>query len=95
MRLEWIINLDHYMEARKTEKANLENINQQIQRVYTEFFEATGKSLKEFDNHEITVPIILFKFSRATSIAVLRINPPIIHSKRNQHNHREERHIPT
>lgn len=40
-----------------TERANIENIDQQIQRVYTEFFESTGKSLKEFNNHEITTSV--------------------------------------
>lgn len=36
------------------EKENLKNINENIQKIYTDFFDNTGKSLKEFDDHEIT-----------------------------------------
>lgn len=36
------------------ERENLKNINDNIQKIYSDFFDNTGKSLKEFNDHEIT-----------------------------------------
>ncbi len=40
-----------------TDKANLLSLNESIQKVYTDFFDETGKSLREFNDHEITAPV--------------------------------------
>ena len=42
-------------------KANIDGVEDQIQRVYTDFFEETGKSLREFNTHEITAPVDVLK----------------------------------
>lgn len=39
-----------------TGRENIRSLGEQIQKIYTTFFENTGKSLREFDNHEITAP---------------------------------------
>ena len=40
-----------------TKHANVENLEAQIQKIYTDFFNETGKSLREFNTHEITAPV--------------------------------------
>ena len=40
-----------------TAKENIRTILENIQRIFTEFFDNTGKSLKEFNDHEITAPV--------------------------------------
>lgn len=40
-----------------TSRANLQALDDNIQKVYRDFFDETGKSLKEFDKEEITVPV--------------------------------------
>ncbi len=40
-----------------TARANLLSLNESIQKVYTDFFDDTGKSLREFNDHEITAPV--------------------------------------
>ena len=40
-----------------TKQANTENLETQIQKIYTDFFAETGKSLREFNTHEITAPV--------------------------------------
>lgn len=37
-----------------TGRENIRSLGEQIQKIYTDFFDSTGKSLKEFDDHEIT-----------------------------------------
>ena len=45
------------IEIIATQNANLAALNEMIQKIYTDFFDSTGKSLREFDNHEVTVPV--------------------------------------
>ena len=40
-----------------TSKANVENLEAQIQKVYTDFFNETGKSLREFNQHTVTASV--------------------------------------
>ena len=40
-----------------TAKENIRTILENIQRIFTEFFDNTGKSLREFNDHEITAPV--------------------------------------
>lgn len=40
-----------------TTQANVDNLDTQIQKIYTDFFAETGKSLREFNTHEITAPV--------------------------------------
>ena len=40
-----------------TAKENIRSLAENIQKVYTDFFDNTGKSLKEFNDHEITAPV--------------------------------------
>lgn len=40
-----------------TSKANVENLEAQIQKVYTDFFNDTGKSLREFNQHTVTASV--------------------------------------
>ncbi len=40
-----------------TAEANIANLKTQIEKIYTDFFDETGKSLKEFDNHEVTADV--------------------------------------
>jgi len=37
-----------------TGRENIRSLGEQIQKVYTDFFDSTGKSLREFNDHEIT-----------------------------------------
>lgn len=37
-----------------TGRENIRSLGEQIQKIYTDFFDSTGKSLKEFNDHEIT-----------------------------------------
>lgn len=37
-----------------TGRENIRSLGEQIQKIHTDFFESTGKSLREFNNHEIT-----------------------------------------
>ena len=40
-----------------TGQENLRSLDENIAKVYTDFFDNTGKSLREFDDHEITAPV--------------------------------------
>ncbi len=42
------------IEIIATQNANIGAVNEIIQKTYNDFFDNTGKSLKEFDNHEVT-----------------------------------------
>lgn len=37
-----------------TYRVNIQNLDESIQKIHTDFFEKTGKSLREFDDHEVT-----------------------------------------
>ncbi|MCR4676464.1 MAG: AAA family ATPase [Sphaerochaetaceae bacterium] len=40
-----------------TGEANVSNLKSQIEKIFTDFFEDTGKSLREFADHEVTTPV--------------------------------------
>ena len=40
-----------------TDRENLRSLDENIAKVYTDFFDNTGKSLREFDDHEITTAV--------------------------------------
>ncbi|MBO4393465.1 MAG: AAA family ATPase, partial [Spirochaetales bacterium] len=40
-----------------TAKENIRSIQENIQKIYTDFFDNTQKSLREFNDHEITMPV--------------------------------------
>lgn len=55
-----------------TSQENIKALNEQIQKIYTDFFESTNKSLKEFNNHEITMPYDQLKVALETTTRKLR-----------------------
>ncbi|MCR5761601.1 MAG: AAA family ATPase [Sphaerochaetaceae bacterium] len=40
-----------------TSEANISNLNSQIEKIHTDFFDETGKSLKEFEDHTVTADV--------------------------------------
>ena len=40
-----------------TAKENVRQLLENIQKIFTDFFDSTGKSLREFNDHEITAPV--------------------------------------
>jgi len=50
-----------------TSKTNVENLEAQIQNIYTEFFNSTGKSLREFDGQEVTASVESLKSDLAAA----------------------------
>ena len=40
-----------------TDRANLQSLDENIQKVYKDFFDETGKSLRDYDKQEITTPV--------------------------------------